>query len=285
MSVNISRTSSNQYGEERYEVIRPLNLKLNALLVKDTDKNSIFACKILKLLNETQINEAVKEYKVMQECKNFNNVVKYLAYTFFFSSIENLFLLFIIQEKMENNIDEYFFRLNKFNEKLSFERVIKMILEILNGLNDLFKHHKFHGNIKPENILISESNIFKLSDPHILKYSRTGIPTKYLSNILLESKTLVGRSVKSDIYLIGVILLEKLGYNEKFKNFDIKNKKIVLRYKKEIKNTYGEGFLSIIENMLEKNPLKRANPIYYIQNIQTLTKTGVFFFLYFLLLS
>ncbi len=106
----------------------------------------------------------------------------------------------------------------EYEQRLSLEKILKLTIDILSGLEYIHNCQVIHGDIKPENILLnlnSRGLVAKISDFGIAKFEReiirgvglggTGSPA-YLAPECFYGKS----SQASDLYAVGVILFELL---------------------------------------------------------------------------
>jgi serine/threonine protein kinase len=106
----------------------------------------------------------------------------------------------------------------EYKQQFSLEKILKIAIDILSGLEYIHNCQVIHGDIKPENILLdldSRGLVAKISDFGIAKFEReiirgvglggTGSPA-YLAPECFYGKS----SQASDLYAVGVILFELL---------------------------------------------------------------------------
>ena len=114
--------------------------------------------------------------------------------------------LFILVEQCKYSLEKL------LQERQSENTIRKLIIEISTGLNYLHQKKCFHMYLKPTNILLSETNCFKISDLGL-----SCLNNNYVSDFLASDKRYVAPELKSqmdgqidfqkcDIYSFGTIL-------------------------------------------------------------------------------
>ena len=240
--------------------------KYSEIYKTSNDKNEIYAIKIInkkKILETLNINSndleniIQEKLKLMKICENkSNSTIKIIQF------INNKTNYFFVMEYFDSNLREYF-QNNKFEKGLD----VNAIRDIFNKLNKALvvmnNNNIFHGDIKPEHILISEkdeNNLeFKFTDffnfnSIIKNYSIYTAPE--IQNSTKENNSF---DIKSDLWSIGLILYELYFGKIPFEMEDIqkmkdKNYKISLS-KAEKENNFND----LIEKLLKINVNERIS--------------------------
>ena len=129
--------------------------KITELVASSTRKSRLHIRKQIKLrddLNKTQFAKYLDHLR--SECKSHKNLS--LFHDDFFIIDSHLFLLsnFEPNGSLEQRIVERQQQQQSFSEFF----ILKIQVQICNALNYLHSKHFIHGNLKPENILLSSSS-------------------------------------------------------------------------------------------------------------------------------
>lgn len=240
--------------------------KYSEIYKTSNDKNEIYAIKIInkkKILETLNINSndleniIQEKVKLMKICeKKSESTIKIIQF------INNKTNYYFVMEYCDSNLREYF-QNNKFEKGLD----VNAIRDIFNKLNKALvvmnNNNIFHGDIKPEHILISEkdeNNIeFKFTDffnfnSIIKKYSIYTAPE--IQNSTKENNSF---DIKSDLWSIGLILYELYFGKIPFEMEDIqkmKDKNYKIRLSKADKEN---NFNDLIEKLLKINVNERIS--------------------------
>ena len=240
--------------------------KYSEIYKTSNDKNEIYAIKIInkkKILETLNINSndleniIQEKLKLMKICeKKSDSTIKIIQF------INNKTNYYFVMEYCDSNLREYF-QNNKFEKGLD----VNAIRDIFNKLNKALvvmnNNNIFHGDIKPEHILISEkdeNNIeFKFTDffnfnSIIKKYSIYTAPE--IQNSTKENNSF---DIKSDLWSIGLILYELYFGKIPFEMEDIqkmKDKNYKIRLSKADKEN---NFNDLIEKLLKINVNERIS--------------------------
>jgi len=240
--------------------------KYSEIYKTSNDKNEIYAIKIInkkKILDTLNINSndleniIQEKLKLMKICeKKSDSTIKIIQF------INNKTNYYFVMEYCDSNLREYF-QNNKFEKGLD----VNAIRDIFNKLNKALvvmnNNNIFHGDLKPEHILISEkdeNNIeFKFTDffnfnSIIKKYSIYTAPE--IQNSTKENNSF---DIKSDLWSIGLILYELYFGKIPFEMEDIqkmKDKNYKIRLSKADKEI---NFNDLIEKLLKINVNERIS--------------------------
>ena len=240
--------------------------KYSEIYKTSNDKNEIYAIKIInkkKILETLNINSndleniIQEKLKLMKICeKKSESTIKIIQF------INNKTNYYFVMEYCDSNLREYF-QNNKFEKGLD----VNAIRDIFNKLNKALvvmnNNNIFHGDLKPEHILISEkdeNNIeFKFTDffnfnSIIKNYSIYTAPE--IQNSTKENNSF---DIKSDLWSIGLILYELYFGKIPFEMEDIqkmKDKNYKIRLSKADKEN---NFNDLIEKLLKINVNERIS--------------------------
>jgi predicted ATPase len=155
----------------------------------------------------------------------------------------------------------------KFTDNHSLDQILRIMIQVCNGLIALHSRNIIHRDLKPENILISSEGIVKITDFDFIK---TGFSEKKLGKFIGTPEysspehfiSSYEMDTRSDLYSLGVILYELLtrelpfaGKNAKEIGDSHRLKPLVLPTK--INPEIPKGVEKIIIGLLEKEPKDR----------------------------
>ena len=171
--------------------------------------------------------------------------------------------LFVIMELCDCSLSEYVERVGELDES----QLKKIFRDMCKGLKKLHQHSIVHLDIKPENILYSFSQRFKIGDLGLARITTNlsgEIPegdSRYLAPELIRIVTgdpdAVPDLTKADIFALGCTMLEIINCKPLPYNgppwHDIRNGEF------EINGRVSERFKNIVRRMLDKEPEKRPS--------------------------
>lgn len=237
---------------EEYKIVKHIADGGNSQVYKvENHSGEIFA---LKILNAGISKEKIKRFK-----NEINFCIKY----------EHINIIKIMDNGITDDKKQIFY-IMPYHEKTlrtyikenhSGEEMVRLFIELLNGV--CFFHNKgiIHRDIKPENILLSDENLPIITDFGIAHFSEDGLITQietkigsklanfqYAAPEQREKNEIITK--KADIYALGLIFNEmftkKIPYGNSYMKISDVDKKF--------------NFLDkIIDKMLYQNPDKRYN--------------------------
>lgn len=179
-------------------------------------KNSIYAVKVIDIKkNRNNINRFYLEIDIMKRIKH-ENIIKFL------DTIENKDYIYIIMEYCKYGDLRNFLKRKKINEYKA-QIIMK---QLISGLKYLYDNNIFHRDLKPQNILVSDNCVIKITDFGLAKECEDnnlsdticGSPIYMAPEIIQHTKY----NSKADIWSLGIIFYElltgKTPYN--IKNYD-----------------------------------------------------------------
>lgn len=220
------------------EIFKRYNLDINSNLIIKGNYSDIYKTKndknediSIKIINKNKILKPINNIKeqdldkIFQEkinmMININNKSEYSIKII--EKINTKTDYYIIMDYCNSNLKEY---LNKFSkeEKGIYITKIKDIFKKLNETLTVIENNKmFHGDIKPEHILINEKDENDIK-PILIDYFNFNSMTKDYSlyiapEILINENETNNFDIQSDLWSIGLILYElyfnKLPFNSK----------------------------------------------------------------------
>ena len=222
--------------------------------VKNRKTGEIFAVKIIKEYN----NNFVEKIKSLKKFES-----PYIS-QFYHSYILNNSIWIVTEFCDCGSVLDIMKITNKcFKEN----EIASIIIMVLKGLQYLHLQKKYHGGIKPSNILINNEGVVKLSDYNIsnqllnvnnqnnkLSHNLYKMPPE-LTNKNNTNKN--SYSIKCDIWYLGLTCIELAEGNLTF----INNKKNKEKNMNDIKinNLWSLEFIDFIEKCLSENPTNRPS--------------------------
>ena len=267
-----------QVGKHKVTVVKYLSEGGFAHIYKVTidplENESDIAClKRVIVPDKNGLNELRKEVDVMKTLRHSRNIVKY--YDSHAERLENgTYQVLVLMELCPNgSLLDY---MNKhIKTKLTEPQILKIMLDICQGIYEMHKLKLVHRDIKIENVLIDSKNQFQLCD-----FGSTAVPTmppqdqqqfNYLSHDILYHTTPQYRSPemvdlyrgipideKADIWALGCFLYKLCYYTTPFEaNGDIAILHASFQFPPYPE--YSGDLKNLIIIMLQENPLFRPN--------------------------
>ncbi|MGL5379788.1 Stk1 family PASTA domain-containing Ser/Thr kinase [Clostridium sp.] len=156
----------------------------------------------------------------------------------------------------------------KFNGKLSYNTSIKIALQVAKALECAHKNNIIHRDIKPQNILVTESGEIKVTDFGIAKSADSSTITNTTSIIgsahYLSPEQAKGTYIdcRADIYSFGIVLYEMVTGRLPFEGdspvtIALKHLQETPKPPKELNLSLPDSLNKLILKCVEKEPIKR----------------------------
>jgi serine/threonine protein kinase len=258
--------SKDEIGHGKYGYVYKVKYKYN---------NSIYALKVVKIRhnNNSQLKEIWREFQILSN-SNHENIVKFYGYfNEFYPPFHEICHFFILEFIDGENLKVMLERYKKLKKPISQELIIKILTEIVKGLNYLHKNNILQRDLAPDNIMINKNNNIKITDFGISAFysdqsnqEKTVVGREIYSspeifNASLGKKLMASYNSKTDIFSLGVImfLLMTFNYPSLLIERNIKNININ-EYKDCIdKELYDKNLINIVMSMLEIQENKRPS--------------------------
>ena len=234
------------------------NSKNDLYRIKHKKTGQIYAAKIIKKNLDLYHNQ-------IKSLKKFES--PYLVK--FYNSYETKDKIWIITEYCDyGSVKDIMKITNKCFREAEIASIMVMILK---GLQYLHLQKKFHGGIKPSNILINNEGVIKLSDYNIseqllLNDDNITNDNNHLKTYIEKSPPeLLGKNkldnynVKSDIWYLGLTCIELAEGTLDFKKDEIITQKSNQDGMKN-SNLWSLEFIDFIQKCLNENPENRPSP-------------------------
>ncbi|CAA9991269.1 serine/threonine protein kinase, putative [Plasmodium knowlesi strain H] len=247
-------------------------------LAKDLNTNKSYTIKKTICQDKEKLEMAKKEIQILKTLPPHKNIVQYFGSTII-SENNNRIVIMLMDFCERGNLLNIF---QKNKEKIKENHIVKIIKDIVNGLNFLHTQEIpiIHRDIKLENILCDKNGVYKICDFCSHSVSTSFFPndlTKDSLNILKEEierdTTFMYRppelidlyanreiSCKVDVWMVGCILYLLLFKVHPFQNehkslLSIINGSFTIPYHLK----YSKKIMSILLMTLNKNPEKRLD--------------------------
>lgn len=164
-----------QVGKHKATIVKYLSeggfAHIYKVTIDPSENDSNIAClKRVIILDKNGLNELRKEVEVMKTLRHSSNIVKY--YDSHAERLDNgTYQVLVLMELCPNgSLLDY---MNQhIKTKLTEPQILKIMLDICQGIYEMHKLKLIHRDIKIENVLIDSKNGFQLCD-----FGSTAVPT------------------------------------------------------------------------------------------------------------
>ena len=244
-------------------------------LVEEKNSKKQYALKSILCQDIEQILKHKKEFELCYSL-NHSNLIKIYNVSFKYLDMTT-YLLYVLMEKAETDWNTEIEKRIKLQNFYTENELIDIMKQLVSVLCYFQKNNIAHRDIKPQNILICDNNIFKITDlgeakttvnesqlatlkgsqlfmsPNlffVLKYDGNGVKVKH-------------NAFKSDVFSLGYCFLYAMSLDLKMIKYlreetamiDVLT--IIKRF--EIDNKFSEKFMSIIYKMIQTDENKRCD--------------------------
>ena len=263
------------FNDKDYRYIRPIGEGAYGLiyLVENLHNRKQFALKKILCKDLYEIMKHKNQFELIYSMNHKNIMEIYnLQYKYLDKTTYAIYVL------MERGLKDWSIDIRKriINKKpYKEEEIVNILKQIVSGLVYLQKRNIAHRDIKPQNILLFNGNIYKIADLGEAKNinNKDGHMTLrgselYMSPSLYErhknnKKDTFHNAFKSDVFSLGFSCLYAMGLNLKIiENIrELKNMKIIISsiHKDLPKKLYSDKLLKIIFKMIEVDENKRCD--------------------------
>lgn len=170
------------------------------------------AAKVIVITKES-VEETIKECDLMEQMKGDSHIVSYEDHYVEQSADGKEWIIYIRMELLKP--------LLKFIAEqggiLEEREVVRLGMDICQGLETCQKFHVLHKDIKLENIFVSDTGHYKLGDFGISKVMKQSKLNQYLegTRLYMAPEALQGKKydVRADVYSLGLVLYRLLNHN------------------------------------------------------------------------
>jgi serine/threonine protein kinase len=263
------------FNDKDYRYIRPIGEGAYGLiyLVENVHNRKQFALKKILCKDLYEIMKHKNQFELIYSMNHKNIMEIYnLQYKYLDKTTYAIYVL------MERGLKDWSIDIRKriINKKpYKEEEIVNILKQIVSGLVYLQKRNIAHRDIKPQNILLFNGNIYKIADLGEAKnlnnndgHMTLRVSELYMSPSLYErhksnKKDTFHNAFKSDVFSLGFSCLYAMGLNLKIiENIrELKNMKIIISsiQKDMPKKLYSDKLLKIIFKMIEVDENKRCD--------------------------
>ena len=153
-------------------------------------------------------------------------------------------------------------------EDLSYERIVYLALQVVDGLQYAHENHIIHRDIKPQNILVTDDDMVKITD--------FGIAVLVSTTTLVNTRSVIGSvhyfspeqargeavTEQSDLYSLGIVLYEMISGKVPFDgdspvSIALKQVQDLPQQLSEVRSDVSRSLEDIVMRLLEKEPEMR----------------------------
>ena len=231
-----------------YSIIQKIHIynnKFELFKVKNKKSGEIFAAKIIK----DNINNYSEKIKALKKFEN-----PYIVQFYHYYTINNT--IWIITEFVDCGSALDIMKIT--NKCFKEQEIASIIVMVLKGLQYLHLQKKYHGGIKPSNILINNEGVVKLSDYNI---SSQLLNFNNQNNNIKNPPELTNKNnytIKCDIWYLGLTCLELAEGTFTFNNNNNKKNKKKNDFTNS-NNLWSLEFIDFIQKCLSENPMNRPS--------------------------
>ena len=285
---NNPQSSLNNFDIDDYNIVKPIGEGAFGKIFEAEDKyHRKFAMKKLICNSIKEIEILKKEYEILYNFDGFNiNLVQ--IYGIETKKLDKTtFVMYVLMELAKADWEKEIMQRKKFNNYYSEKELIHILKDLTKTLSYLQQNSISHRDIKPQNILLCDNGILKISDfgeakenidsgyTNTLKQTIRGTEL-YMSPALFKTlkqkhkvKYIKHNTYKSDVFSLGycILLAATLNFDCLFSIRELNDmiliKNIIVSF---VKNRYSNTFLNILFIMLEIDERNRPDFI-QLENI------------------
>ena len=260
-----------QMINDRYEIIRVIGEggMANVYLAQDTILDRKVAVKVLRgdLASDEKFVRRFQREALSASSLNHPNIVE------MYDVGEDNGNFYIVMEYVEGRMLK---QIVKKRGALTISETIDISNQIMDGLAHAHDSYIIHRDIKPQNILIKDSGLVKITDFGIalalntVELTQTNSVMGSVHYFPPEQANGKSSTIKSDIYSLGIVMFEmltgKLPYKgENAVEIALKHMKDPLPSVRELNSQVPQALENVILRATAKNPKNRYNDIKEMQ--------------------
>jgi len=166
--------------------------------------------------------------------------------------------------RMKGTLLDDFKERKAFQSPYSEEEIINNFYSLVCGVGYLHKKKIFHGDIKPESLLLDYDRVLKIADIGMSKHSEE----RPLVNFQYSAPEVLGVEVKkemlrkADVWSLGVVILELCCFNLKLLNASLPKDQLQMVLNDlfgRLKGKYHHKVIDILQRILSLDPRERSD--------------------------
>ena len=244
---------------DRYQIIKTIGEggMANVYLAYDTILDRNVAVKVLRgdLATDEKFVRRFQREALSASSLSHPNIVEV------YDVGEDNGLYYIVMEYIEG---KHLKQLLKKRGSLTVREVVDIMLQITDGMSAAHDSYIIHRDIKPQNIMILENGLIKITDFGIamaLNATQLTQPNSVMGSVhYLPPEQACGKvaTIQSDVYSMGILMFELLTGSVPFKGDNaveiaLKHIKETIPYVKDINNTIPTSVANIVKRATAKN--------------------------------
>ena len=283
-SFQIKKINKNMINLDDYKIIKKIGQGSFGQIfeIEDNYKNK-FALKKIILTQESDIKKIEHEYQILMDLnssKNNLNLNLIKIYGYYSKQLDpTTFVIYVLMELAITDWEQQILFFQRRKNYYTEQNLMKILFSLIKTFSQLQKNNISHRDIKPQNILIFENNIYKLADFGEAKelYKDIEATNKqtlrgtelYMAPILFQAlrsnkmiKYIKHNTYKSDVFSFGLCALfaASLCFESVYDVREAKNNvKIRFILEKYLGKRYSFDVINIIAQMLDINEITRKD--------------------------
>jgi len=273
LSKNIPSSSLSNFDIDDYIIVKQIGEGTFGKIYEVKDKyHRHFAMKKLICNSIKEMEILRKEYEILYHCEGLNiNLVQ--IYGIESKKLDKItFVMYVLMELAKTDWEKEILQRKRINNYYSEKELISILKDLTRTLSHLQQNNISHRDIKPQNILLCEHGILKISDfgeakenvdsdgTNTVKQTIRGTEL-YMSPVLFrslkkknKSKYIKHNTYKSDVFSLGycILLAATLNFDCLFSIRELDDMNLIINNIQQfVKNRYSNNFLSVLFIMLE----------------------------------
>jgi len=172
--------------------------------------------------------------------------------------------------RMKETLGNDFKERKRKNNSYQEQDIVQHFHSLVCGIEYLHSKKIYHGDVKPDNLLLDENNVLKIADVGIAKHvededSYQTLPGQvgtyqYSAPEVLGEKATKETLPKADVWSIGVVILELCLFDFRMLNSSLPQEKLQNKLDELFRNLqgkYNSKLINLIERVLSLDPKKR----------------------------
>ena len=272
-SKNLPLSSLSNFDIDDYIIVKQIGEGTFGKIYEVKDKyHRHFAMKKLICNSIKEMEIIRKEYEILYHCEGLNiNLVQ--IYGIETKKLDKItFVMYVLMELAKTDWEKEILQRKRINNYYSEKELISILKDLTRTLSHLQQNNISHRDIKPQNILLCDHGILKISDfgeakenmdlncTDTVKQTIRGTEL-YMSPVLFrslkkknKSKYIIHNTYKSDVFSLGycILLATTLNFDCLFSIRELDDMNLIINnIKAFVNNRYSNNFLNVIFIMLE----------------------------------